>query len=70
MGKPKATVFAILGMVLQIPTTIIAGALIGFWLDRLLGTFPWLLLFCFAGGVYSAIAIFLAIRKMVMRDGE
>ncbi len=49
---------------LMLPSSIIVGLVFGYFLDRWLGTRPWLLLtFTVLGGVSGILSLFRALRK-------
>lgn len=52
-----------LALVSSMSTSVIGGALVGFWLDRRLGTEPWLLLLLVGGGFYVSVRHILLFLK-------
>jgi hypothetical protein len=65
----SATQFAEVG--LQFAVTIIAFAAAGLWLDRRLGSSPWLLIVCvFAGAGGGFAAIYRRVAAAQRRDAE
>jgi F0F1-type ATP synthase assembly protein I len=54
---------ALAGVGLQFAVTLVAFAFAGIWLDRRLGTSPWLLIVLVLGG--SSLAFWLMYRRMV-----
>jgi F0F1-type ATP synthase assembly protein I len=58
---------AAIGLILSIPSIIIAPALVGLWLDKRYGTAPlWFLIFLFAGLLGAAFDIY----KLLKRFGQ
>lgn len=57
-----------LGLALSVPATIVAPFVAGYFLDRWLGTAPWLLVVCALGGLTSGGLLLYRIWKM-MGDG-
>lgn len=57
-------VAAISSIGLLLPSSIAVGLFFGYWLDKLLGTKPWMLLIFFTLGVVSGfLSLFQGIRK-------
>lgn len=56
------------GIGLQFSITLVAFALAGVWLDRKLGTSPWLLIGLVLGG--AGLAFWTMVRRMTRQTGE
>jgi len=58
-----------LGLIL--PSSIIVGLFFGYWLDKLLGTHPWLLLIFTIFGIISGLTSLLrAVKKLNASSGK
>ncbi len=64
-GKSNFQKIAALSSIgLLLPSSIAVGLFFGYWLDKLLGTKPWMLLIFFTLGVVSGfLSLFQGIRK-------
>ena len=56
------------GIGLQFAVTLVVFALAGIWLDRKLGTSPWLLIVLVLGG--AGLAFWTMVRRMTKRDPQ
>ena len=53
---------------IEVAASIIAGFLIGYWLDQKLGTRPWLLIFWVFCGIASAVKSLYRMIKKIERN--
>jgi ATP synthase protein I len=71
-GKPnfrRLAALSSLGLVL--PSAIVVGLFFGYWLDKILGTKPWMLLIFFGLGVASGfLSLIQGIKKYAKEEDE
>jgi ATP synthase protein I len=73
MAKPKMfyDLLKLSGLGLEMGASVVIGLLIGIYLDRKFGTYPWLtLLFMCFGFVAAARALIKAVKKGSFLEGE
>jgi len=55
---------------LELALSVVVGALIGYWLDRKLGTEPWLLIFWTICGIGAGFRSLYRTAKKIMRESN
>lgn len=73
MGGPDETMSSLTRYsagALEMGVSVVIGLGIGYWLDHLLGTSPWMMLFWLACGTAAGIRSLYRLAKKLERDAE